>query len=127
MFFIVFAKNTGIHTSHKKVANLWHSYFRRGSDEGNETSNKIPFGAAVLNKRIVLSCPVLCLVAQSCSTLCDPMGCRPPGCSVHGDSPGRNTGVGCHALLRGSSQSIGSPVLQADSLLSEPSGKFKFL
>ena len=24
------------------------------------------------------------LVAQSCPTLCDPMDCRPPGCSVHG-------------------------------------------
>ena len=38
---------------------------------------------------------VLCLVAQSCSTLCDPMG------HSHGDSPGKNTGVGCHALLQG--------------------------
>ena len=25
----------------------------------------------------------------------------PPGSSVHGDSPGKNTGVGCHALLQG--------------------------
>ena len=28
------------------------------------------------------------------------MNCSPPGASVHGDSPGRNTGVGCHALLQ---------------------------
>ena len=28
----------------------------------------------------------------------------PPGSSVHGDSPGKNTGVGCHALLRDPSQ-----------------------
>ena len=42
---------------------------------------------------------VLCLVAQSYSTLCDPMDCSPPGSSVHEDSPGKNTGVGCHALL----------------------------
>ena len=27
--------------------------------------------------------------------------CSPPGSSVHGDSPGENTGVGCHALLQG--------------------------
>ena len=33
-------------------------------------------------------------------TLCDPMNCSPPGSSVHGDSPGKNTGVGCHALLQ---------------------------
>ena len=38
---------------------------------------------------------------QSCLTLCDPMDCSPPGSSVHGDSPGKNTGVGCHALLQG--------------------------
>ena len=34
---------------------------------------------------------VLCLVAQLCLTLCDPMACSPPGSSVHGDSPGKNT------------------------------------
>ena len=38
---------------------------------------------------------------QSCPTLCDPMDCSPPGSSVQGDSPGKNTGVGCHALLQG--------------------------
>ena len=38
---------------------------------------------------------------QLCLTLCNPMGCSPPGSSVHGDSPGKNTGVGCHALLQG--------------------------
>ena len=44
---------------------------------------------------------MLCLVTQSCLTLCDPMDCSPPGFSVHGDSPGKNTGVRCHALLQG--------------------------
>ena len=46
-------------------------------------------------------CAVLCLVAQSCPTLCDPLDCNLPGSSVHGDSPGKNTRVGCHALLQG--------------------------
>ena len=41
------------------------------------------------------------LVAQLCPTLCDPMGCSPPGSSVHGDFLGKNTGAGCHALLQG--------------------------
>ena len=41
------------------------------------------------------------LVSQSCQTLCDPMDCSQPGSSVHGDSPGKNTGVGCHAPLKG--------------------------
>ena len=44
---------------------------------------------------------MLCLVAQSCLTLCSSMECSPTGCSVHGDSLGKNTGVCCHALLQG--------------------------
>ena len=44
---------------------------------------------------------VLCLVAQLCLTLCDPIDCSLPGSSVHGDSLGKYTGVGCHALLQG--------------------------
>ena len=42
----------------------------------------------------------LCLVTQSHPTLCGPMDSSPPGSSVHGDSPGKNTGVGCRALLQ---------------------------
>ena len=45
---------------------------------------------------------------QSCLTLCDPMDCSPPGCSVHGESPGKNTGVGCDSLLQGIFQTQGS-------------------
>ena len=44
---------------------------------------------------------VLCLVAPSCLTLCNPMDCSLPGSSVRGDSPGKNTAVGCHSLLQG--------------------------
>ena len=44
---------------------------------------------------------MLCLVTQSCPTLCDPMDCGPPGSSVHEDSPVKNSRVGCHALLQG--------------------------
>ena len=43
----------------------------------------------------------MCLVTQSCPTLCDIMNCSPPGSSVHGDSPGKNIGEGCHSLLQG--------------------------
>ena len=42
-----------------------------------------------------------CSDTQLCPTLCDPVDCSPPGPSVHGDSPGKNTGVGWHALLQG--------------------------
>ena len=37
---------------------------------------------------------MLCLVAQSCPTVCDPLDYSPPGSSVHADSPDKNTEVG---------------------------------
>ena len=39
----------------------------------------------------------LCL-ASSVLTLCHPMDCSPPGSCVHGDSPIKYTGRGCHIL-----------------------------
>ena len=69
------------------------------------------------------------LVIQSCSTLCNPMDCSPPGSSVHGISPGKNTREGCHFLCQGIFPTQGSDprllhLLQwQDSLPSEPPGK----
>ena len=72
---------------------------------------------------VPLSC--VCLVTQSCLTFCDLKDCSPPG-SVHGilqarileweaiPSPGDLSDPGIEP---------GSPALQADSLLSEPSGE----
>ena len=37
----------------------------------------------------------------TCFTLCNPIDCSPPGSSVHGDSLGKNTGVGRRAFLQG--------------------------
>ena len=50
--------------------------------------------------------------------------CNPIGSSIHGNSPGKNTGVGCHACseIGGSSQLRDRWVGQVDYLLSEPSG-----
>ena len=43
------------------------------------------------------------------------MDCSPPGSSAHEDFPGKNTGVGCHALLEGIFPTQGSnPGLIAD-------------
>ena len=44
--------------------------------------------------------PVLWLVAQLCPTL-RPHGLQPARLLCPWDSPGKNTGVGCHALLQG--------------------------
>ena len=46
-----------------------------------------------------------CLLGEVCAMLSHlvmsnslrPTDCSPPGSHVHGDSPGKNTGVGCHA------------------------------
>ena len=43
----------------------------------------------------------MCSVAQLCATLCNSKDRSLPGTSVHSDSPGKNTVVGCHALLKG--------------------------
>ena len=58
------------------------------------------------------------------------MNCSPPDSSVHGDSPGKNTGVGGHFLPQGILLTQGSnprsappSALQADSLPTEPPGK----
>ena len=40
------------------------------------------------------------VLSQSCLTLWDPVDCRPPGFSVHGDSSSKSTRVGCHALFQ---------------------------
>ena len=55
------------------------------------------------------------------------MDCTPPGSSVCGDSPSKNTGVGCHALLQGIFSTLrwnlGLLHWQADSLQVELPGK----
>ena len=43
----------------------------------------------------------LCLVVQSRPALSDTVDCIPPGSSVHGDSPGKDTEVSCPPLLQG--------------------------
>ena len=41
------------------------------------------------------------LATQSCPTLCNPMDYKPVRLLCPWDSPGKNTGVGCHSLLWG--------------------------
>ena len=46
--------------------------------------------------------PYVCVsVIPWCLVLCEPMACSPPGSSVHGILPDKNTGVRCHFLLQG--------------------------
>ena len=56
---------------------------------------------SVLDSEHPNTSPVLCLVTQLCLTLCNPMDYSLLGSPVHGDSPGRNSEVVCHALPQG--------------------------
>ena len=53
---------------------------------------------------MAVDCAVLCLVSQSCLTLCDPMVCSLPGSSVHGMLPARILDWVAYPFSRGSSQ-----------------------
>ena len=56
---------------------------------------------------------------QLCPTLCDSIDHSLPGSSVHGDFPGKNTGVGCHTLLQGIFPTQGSNSCLLDLLHSQ--------
>ena len=68
------------------------------------------------------------IAAQFCLTL-QLHGLEPTRLLCPWDSPGKNTGVGCHALLQGNlpdpRMEPWSPALQADSLPAKPPGKPK--
>ena len=74
------------------------------SDPGTEPASPALTGGFFTTeppgKPLIPVCVVLCLEAQSFPTLCDSIDCSPPGSSAQRDSPGKNTGVGCHALFQ---------------------------
>ena len=110
---------------------LWDSLHRREAWERMDTcicmTESLRCSLETITTLLIVS--VLSLVTQSCLTLCNPLDFSPPSSSVHGDSPGKNTGVGCHALHPGDLPNPGieprSPALQADSLPAEPQEKPK--
>ena len=55
----------------------------------------------LINLSIVIIKVLNVLVSQSRLTLCNSTDCSLPGSFVREDSPGKNTGVGCHAFLQG--------------------------
>ena len=78
------------------------SYFRRGPEQMGEEEQTVLQGgiSGWMDCSSSWTYCCVCLVTQSCPTLCDPMDCSPPGSCVHGVSPGKNTRLGCHAFLR---------------------------
>ena len=81
------------------------------------------FNKAVGKEDVVHTCSGILL-----SRLCNPIDYSPPGSMEFSrNSPGKNTGVGCHSLLQGNLPDPGielrSPAMQVDFLPSEPLGK----
>ena len=54
-----------------------------------------------LGKKVIHTCCVSAKLLLSWLTLCGPMDCSSPGSSVHTILQGKNTRVGCHAILQG--------------------------
>ena len=112
-------------------------YSPRGRKESDTTEPLHFTSLQILNIVIKIFCiniystfSKLCVCVAShihCVRRCNPMDYSPPGSSVRGILPGKNTGVSCHALLQenfltqGPNSSLPvSPALQGDSLLTEP-------
>ena len=53
-----------------------------------------------INMSVCVCVRVCAQLLQPCPTVCDPMDCSMPGSSWPWDFSGKNTGVGCHALLQ---------------------------
>ena len=92
-------------------------WLRRAQKQGKQCS----VGSGVNHPNVRPSCTLVCSVAQSCPTPCDPMDYSLPGSSVHGILQARILEWVAVPFPQG----IWSPALQACFLLSESPGKPK--
>ena len=112
---------------------LWLEYFIVSFHNFIRGHNRSHFGVSpwwwtIIALLGLMYINLLCVCMLSHSVVSDSWrshGLSPARLLCPWGSPGRNTGVGCHALFKGSSQprdqnQVSS--LQADSLLSEPQG-----
>ena len=77
----------------------------------------------MISRLVITFLPIAAAAAkslQSCLTLCDPIDSSPPGSPHPWDSPGKNTGVGCHFLLQRVKVKSESEVAQSCPTLSDP-------
>ena len=65
-------------------------------------------------------CCCCCKSLQSCPTLCDPIDGQPTRFPHPWESPGKNTGVGCHFLLQSMNLKSEREVTQLCPTLSDP-------
>ena len=72
-----------------------------------------------LSQESLVSPAAAAMSHQSCPTLCDPIDGSPPG-SRPWESPGKNTGVGCHFFLQCMKVKSQSEVAQSCQLFTTP-------
>ena len=83
------------------------SYMTRLLRSSSLASQRSPGIASTISLLDGMQIKIMCMCsltrerAYLCPTLCDPMDCSLPSSSVHGNSPGKNTGVGSLSLLQG--------------------------
>ena len=70
-----------------------------------------------LTIQLIFAATVAAKSLQSCPTLCDPIDSSPPRLPCPWDSPGKNTGVGCHFLLQCMKVKSESEVVQSCPIL----------
>ena len=70
--------------------------------------------------KIIHAAATAAKLLQSCLTLCDPIDGSPPGSPHPWDSPGKNTGMGCHFLLQCMKMKSESEVAQSCPTLRDP-------
>ena len=105
-------------SENKTYENLW--------DAANTVLNEKKIQLKFILKR-KKSNGILKKSKTSVVSLCNPIDYNPPGSSVYGDSPGKNTEVGCHALLQGIFPTQGDVVRSLNVILigTEATGVFK--
>ena len=80
----------------------------------------IPGIKSLVQRNKVTAAAAAAALLQSCWTLCDPIDGSPPGSPHPWNSPGKNTGVGCHFLLQCMQVKSESEVAQSVWLLATP-------
>ena len=93
--------------------------WKRSWNKQNETPPTTPKAGLHSKMMMLYAAAAAAKSLQSCPTLCVPIDCSPPS-SRPWDSPGKNTGVGCHFLLQRMKVKSESEVAQSCRTLSDP-------
>ena len=126
----VIESRTRVRVAHNSIRYAWKWAIRlrriSGETSGMTTPQKSRKSASKPRDHCNLKIPTtLAYTAsakslQPCPTLCDPIDGSPPGSPHPWDSPGKNTGVGCHFLLQCMKVKSESEVAQSCPTLNDP-------